>query len=110
MECRIVRWCKAGATIENIITWLKENIKDKLRLLGIIRLYVWLGTCNITPRDKSGYISLATNPDQAVDNLISNYNQIIDILEPYPNCKITILDVPVYSIYTYNFKKEPQRA
>ena len=27
VECSIVWWCKAGATIENKITWLKENIK-----------------------------------------------------------------------------------
>ena len=114
VECSIVWWCKAGATIENRITWLKENIKGKLRLLGSIRLYVWLGTCNknVISKDKNGYISLTTHPDQALDHLISHYNQIIDILKPYPNCKITILDVPVYSIYTYNLKKkhkEPER-
>jgi hypothetical protein len=110
VECSIAWWCKAGATIENKITWLKENIKGKLRLLGSIRLNVWLDTCNKTSKDKNGYISLTTHPDQALDHLIRHYNQIIDILKPYPNCKITILDVPVYSIYTYNFKKEAQRA
>ena len=68
VECSIVWWCKAGATIENRITWLKENIKGKLRLLGSIRLYVWLGTCNITSKDKNGYIALTTYPDQAVYN------------------------------------------
>jgi hypothetical protein len=112
VECSIVWWCKAGATIENKITWLKENIKGKLRLLGSIRLYVWLDTCNIFSKDKNGYISLTTHPDQAVDHLISHYNHIMDVLKPYPNCKITILDVPVYSIYTYNLKKkhkEPEK-
>ena len=85
---------------------VKGEHQGKLRLLGSIRLYVWLGTCNIISKDKNGYISLTTHPDQAVDHLISHYNQIFDVLTPYPNCKITILDVPVYSIYTYNLKKK----
>jgi hypothetical protein len=33
--------------------------KDKVNELGSIRFYIWLGTCNLTTKDTSVYISLA---------------------------------------------------
>ena len=52
----IVWWCKKGAKIEESLAWLKRNIDRNLQNLGDIALYVWLGTCNLTSKDKSRFI------------------------------------------------------
>jgi len=104
VEQNIVWWNKSGDTIQNRIIWLRENLHHKKRLLGNIHLYVWLGTCNITSRVKSGFISLSPNPADTVDFIIDKYREIIDILAVYPDSKVSILEVPVYSIVTYNTK------
>ena len=112
VETSIVYWCKAGDKIENRFSWLEENLENKLRLLGSVHLYIWLGTCNITTRDKNGYISLTTNPNETLDHIVSYYHKIIDLVCSHSNCKATVLDVPVYSISAYNARlnhKRPQQ-
>jgi hypothetical protein len=37
----------------------RRNIQNKVNELGSIHFYIWLGTCNLTTKDKSVYISLA---------------------------------------------------
>ena len=103
-EQSIIWWNKAGDIIQNRIIWLKENLHHKKSLLGNIHLYVWLGTCNITSRDESGFISLSPNPADKFDFIIDKYREIIDILAAYQDSKISILEVPVYSIAAYNTK------
>lgn len=100
VEQSIIWWAQSSATIQDRITWLKENLHNKIRLLGNIHLYVWLGTCNLTTKDKGGFISLS--PKGSVDLLMNNFREIIKLLASYPESKITILEVPIYSIAKYN--------
>ena len=75
-------------------------------MLGQIHLYVWLGTCDLTTRDKSGYISITTNPFNTLDHIIGKYREIANIIANYPGSKVTFLEVPVYSIVTYNSTRD----
>jgi hypothetical protein len=52
-----VRLPKSGAKIEDSTQWLKSNISKKIINHGDIWLYVWMGTCNLTSKNKK-YISL----------------------------------------------------
>lgn len=101
-EQNIVWWCKLGDNIQSRITWLYDNLKQKIRLLGQIHLYVWLVTCDLTTRDKSAYISITTNPSYTLDHIIRKYREIANIIANYPGSKVTFLSMPVYSIVTYN--------
>jgi hypothetical protein len=47
---------KSGAKIEDSTQWLKSNISKKIINYGDIWLYVWMGTCNLTSKNKK-YIS-----------------------------------------------------
>ena len=108
----IVWWCKSGDNIQSRIDWLKENLEQKIRLLGQIHLYVWLGTCDLTTRDKNGYISINTNQSDTVEFLIRKYREISDIVSTYSGSKVTFLEVPIYSIVTYNSHRghpDPQK-
>lgn len=40
--------------------------------------------------------------DEEVDNIISKYNEIIQIINRNPGTKVTFLETPVYSIENWN--------
>lgn len=106
VERQIEWWCKKGSTIKNSITWLKKNIERKIYFLGNISLYVWLGTCNLTTKDKNYNISISCWNDDVINEIIEGYHEILTIIREYPNCKVTILELPIYSISHYN-KADP---
>jgi hypothetical protein len=89
--------------IEKRLRWLRRNIQNKVNELGSIHFYIWLGTCNLTTKDKSVYISLAfTETNDAIAVITNLFKQFIDLVNPYPNCKLTFLEVPYYSIVRWN--------
>ncbi|KAK3094782.1 hypothetical protein FSP39_006183 [Pinctada imbricata] len=45
-------WYKSGDTCKDGYKWLKSNFKSKVKKLGDIWLYVWLGTCDLTTKKK----------------------------------------------------------
>jgi hypothetical protein len=61
---------------------------------------VWLGTCDLTDYD-GRFVTLAANKD-IVDSLINTYQKCIDLLNPYPACKLTFFEIPPYSIIDFN--------
>jgi hypothetical protein len=81
VERQIDWWCKKGASIKDTITWLNQNIDKKNRFLGDISLYVWLGTCNLTSKDKNGNISLTCWGNHTIDTVIKGYNEIVEIVK-----------------------------
>jgi hypothetical protein len=57
----------------------------------------------LTTKDKSVYISLAfTETNDAIAVITNLFKQFIDLVNPYPNCKLTFLEVPYYSIVRWN--------
>ena len=104
VEKQIVWLPKSGAKIEDSTQWLKSNISKKIINYGDIWLYVWIGTCNFTSKNKK-YISLKSENDEEVDKIISKYNEIIKIINRYPGTKVTFLETPVYSIKNWNESK-----
>jgi len=106
----IVWWCKGGSPIENSLAWLKRNLDAKLLTLGPIRLYIWLGTCNLTtkPKGKKPYITLTTTKEHSVEHIISTLHEFKVYLASHHQVDLTFLEIPIYSITTWNrFKKHP---
>ncbi|VDI54956.1 Hypothetical predicted protein [Mytilus galloprovincialis] len=101
VEKEITWWCKSGSKITDRYYWLKSNLQQKILELGPIWIYVWLGTCNLTSYNKK-YISINAHDDESINHLVEYYNKIIELTKQYNNCKITILETPVYSIYHWN--------
>ncbi|CAG2233857.1 unnamed protein product [Mytilus edulis] len=100
-----IHWqCKSGTTIQDQLKWLKTNINNKVKQVGDISVYIWSGTCNLTTRDKNGYISLRSTSDDTVQLILDKFHECIDIVKKYPHSKITILEIPPYSIIKYNQK------
>lgn len=65
---------------------------------------MWLGTCDLTWYNGK-CISLRSETNSAVEQLTTNFEEIGNLLQQYPGCKLTFLELPVYSIFEYNYKK-----
>jgi len=107
---QLVWWNKSGTTIERELHWLGEHIHDKIRELGDIHLYIWLGTCNLTKKNKDGTISLTSQQPNAAINIFTKLIKFQELLVPYPNCRTTIVEIPYYSITNWNTKVKGQRS
>jgi hypothetical protein len=103
----IVWWCKKGAKIEGSLAWLKRNIDRNLQNLGDIALYVWLGTCNLTSKDKSRFISLSSQNNETLDHIIRTLLEFKSFLADYTQVKLTFLEVPTYSMAVAQWRQMP---
>lgn len=97
-----IQWLyKGGTNSRDIFNWLEKNVRKLTKKYGRIRIYVWIGTCDLT--SKSGrYISL--KPDSALTELKHNLQHIKDTYISDRVC-LTFLQVPYYSISIWNEKK-----
>ena len=88
---------------------LEKNIKSKIKELGNIHLYIWLGTCDLTTKNKDGTISLARQHSETSKNIFEELQKFKLLLQPYPNSRITFIEIPHYSITKWNscVKKSP---
>ncbi|CAC5399465.1 chlN [Mytilus coruscus] len=98
----ILWWCASGRTIQQGYDWLTKNIEDKIKRHGNLHIFVWLGTCNTTTRDKNRYISRKSQEVNAAQNIIVLLQNFDSITENHPNCRLTLLEIPIYSIYECN--------
>ena len=106
---QIVWWNKRGTNIKNSLHWLEKNIKRKIKELRNIHIYIWLGTCDLTTRNKDGTISLATQHSETSKNIFEQVQKFNLLLQPYLNSRITFIEIPHYSITKWNsrVKKSP---
>ena len=106
---QIVWWNKRGTNINNSLHWLEKNIKSKIKELGNIHIYIWLGTCDLTTKNKDGTLSLATQHSETSNNIFEQLQKFKLLLQPYPNSRITFIEIPHYSITKWNsrVKKSP---
>ena len=105
VEREIVFWCKGGAKIKDRFNWLESVLQQKIAELGAIWIYVWFGTCDLTSYNKK-FISISSYSDEKITILSFYYNKIINLVQQYENCKVTILETPVYSIYHWNCNRK----
>lgn len=97
-------WCKSGAKTQESLSWFNSKIANRIASFGNLSIYIWLGTCNLTTRDKNGYISLTSDNEDTVQFILDKYQEFMNIIRNYPQSKITFLEIPVYSIKKYNQK------
>jgi hypothetical protein len=104
VEQSIKWWCRAGRNSTQALDWLRQNIDEQIGHYDNIALYIWIGTCDLTTKNKQ-YISLTSCDNSSLANIKVNFEGIITILDSYPACTLTFLEIPVYSIYELNKSK-----
>lgn len=100
-EREIIWWYKGGSKTEHSASWLRRNIARNIINHGDIWLYVWLGTCDLTTKNKK-YIGITPGKEEVIDNITAKYETIIRTVEKYPGSRVTILETPIYSIKKWN--------
>ena len=102
-----IEWCCViGSKTYDRVIWLCENIEQLISTLGNIHLYVWSGTNDLTSIDKSTiYISLTNQNNDTIDELRTYYQLVAEMLNIFPASKLTILEIPPYSIERWNSLK-----
>ncbi|CAG2193531.1 unnamed protein product [Mytilus edulis] len=105
---RVIKfWSEKGRTTKRGVQWLRDNIATKIGQLDNISIYVWLGTCDLTYYNyKTKYIELHPDPSEAIKDTVDNLNEIVKIVQNYPGCKVTLLEVPPISIYHWNKSRD----
>ena len=71
--------------------------------LDNISLYVWLGTCNLTEYAHP-FIRLRNNINEIITDTKTDFHEIVKLFVHYPGCKLTLLEIPPFSIYEWNKK------
>lgn len=94
--------CRGGATFKDQYHWLERNLEKKVQYYGKIILYVWLGTCDLTSR-QGKYIDLRHNDDgTSLAYLRCQIDRYLTFVSNFPSVKIVFLEIPPYSIQTWN--------
>ena len=88
---------QSGLKAEESKQWLKRNIARKIIEHGDIWLCIWIGTCNITSKNKT-YIALRSQTNEEIEYIKTIFREIIEIIKKYPGSKLTFLETPIYSI------------
>jgi hypothetical protein len=101
VEQNIKWWCKPGRDSTQTLNWIRQNISDQIGHYDKIALYIWIGTCGLTRKNKQ-YISLANHNNSSLNTIKENVEEIAKILQSYPAYTLTFLEIPVYSIYELN--------
>jgi hypothetical protein len=80
-----------------------ENLQEKLRILGInhITLYIWLGTCDLTVKSDQ-FIKICSENFSAVHCLCKGLKDIVDYIRQFPTITLVYLEIPYYSIRFYS--------
>ena len=102
-ENKIYFWYRKGKGVNEQYLWLKENLQEKLRILGTnhITLYIWLGTCDLTVKSDQ-FIKICSEDFSAVRSLCKGLKDIFDYIRQFPTITLVYLEIPYYSIYLWN--------
>ena len=95
-------WCDSGASTQRQYLWLKRNLDRQFPNTGTAWIYVWLGTCDLTQKDKKYIAIRSPESDTSIETILEYIQKIIDLIKEHPGCKVTILEIPVYSIVSWN--------
>ena len=63
VEQSIKWWCENGRDSTKALEWLSKNVSAKIGQHDNIALYIWIGTCDLTVKNKE-YISIKTESDE----------------------------------------------
>ena len=108
-ETFIQFWCTSGATAEDQLNYLQQNLEAQIDIYENITLFVWVGTCNLTKKTTDGYIEITSKDNSAAYTLIETLKQVYHFVRQFgSSVKLVFIQVPIYSITHYNKYKNHQ--
>ena len=101
----IIWECKKGRNSQQAAQLVENHFGSWTETHNKIWLYIWIGTCDLTTLDRETFLIHLASKDshEIVDKISTNFQRISAIVARYPNCKLTFLEIPVYSIRNWNY-------
>lgn len=97
--------CKGGARFQDYFYWLQSNLHKKVQQYGKIKLYIWLGTCDLTIK-KGKFTELRHTSDSAAFSYLKyQIDRYISFVSNFPSVTLVFLEIPPYSIKDWNNSK-----
>ena len=81
---------------------VERNLDRQFSNTGTAWIYVWLDTCDLTQKDKKYIAIRSPESDTSIETILEYIQKIIDLIKEHPGCKVTILEIPLYSIVSWN--------
>ena len=101
---------RKGSTLTDSVLFIRNHLHKRIKRFKHVHIYVWLGTCDITLK-QGKYIDLRyekKDTQKLLNRIKHRYEDVIYALQhlkkKHPP-KITLLEVPHYSISLYNASK-----
>ncbi|CAG2201935.1 unnamed protein product [Mytilus edulis] len=108
VEKEIQWWGDSGYSTSDGLQYIKRNINRAIRNFGNIWIYIWLGTCDLTVKERDHKINIRSTSDSSIIHLSEKFQEIGRFLSGFPEVRYTILKIPHYSIEVYNKSKGHQ--
>ena len=97
--------CAGGLTAASGLELLKNKLPEIIRHTGKpVFVYVWVGTCDITKKISTRYISVKKTGDQTPAQLMRKFRDIRDYILSIGG-KLKFIGLPIYSVSVYNDNK-----
>ncbi|MEW8545299.1 MAG: hypothetical protein AB2693_17390 [Candidatus Thiodiazotropha sp.] len=100
IERSIVWLGEAGLKSKGGIDLLKANLNELKSKYGLLSVYIFLGTCDLTTKT-GDFITLNDSHESDSAHLIHRYEQLVSFAQE-KNFEITFLEIPIYSIKEWN--------
>ena len=99
-------WCHSGAGSENRITCLEGKLPGALEVHHRLIVYVWVGTCDVTRKDKDDPRLYIRNKDQTTkETIVRQIRRAYDIVSRYNDkVKLQFIDLQPASIKGWNIE------
>lgn len=94
--------CKAGANFPYYYHWLCRNLKWKVNGHSSIVLYVFLGTCDLTYKSGRAIQLRHSDDKKALQYFHNQIERYLLLVSQYSTVRIVFLEIPPYSIVTWN--------
>lgn len=96
---------RPGTTFSYWKKWFYSNFHHEVNLYGNIRVFIFIGACDLTQK-KGKYINLRhVSQETAVSNLINDINILRNYIDRFPSVIPVFLEIPAYSIGQWNKTK-----
>ena len=101
-------WCQSGAGSENRITCLEGKLPGALEVHHRLIVYVWVGTCDVTRKDKDDPRLYIRNKDQTTkETIVRQIRRAYDIVSRYKD-KVQLQFIGPSASFNQELEYRPQ--
>jgi len=80
---------------------VRDELPELVARYGRVHIYLWVGTCDLTAKNGK-FVKLRSNQEEAQRSIVRNVLRLEDEIKQNRKVRLTILQLPYYSIKHWN--------